>query len=180
MKTNISEKDEEENYMMKSSMTTVDDWSQYSPAMLKAPMSAALRQPSQPFSQPLPYESSLPPNNSTPVKLMSPVVASSKVQYKSAGDTKNVQSRRRPVLTTSASQTLLEAKMASLNTESGNASKEHELEMEILQLKRKQEQLKLKQEEEKLKQEEMKTELLGIQIEKESGVQWVFSNDEGK
>lgn len=42
--------------------------------------------------------------------------------------------------------------------------------MEILQLKKKQEQLKLKQEEEKLTQEEMKTELLRIQINQESGV----------
>lgn len=178
---NISEKDEE-LFMMKkqSSMTTEHDWSQYSPAMLKAPMSVALRKPSQPFSQPLLYESSFSPNTSTPVELQSHVAASSKMQQKSTSDTKNVVSRRRPVLTSSASQTLQETKIASLNTVCVNANKEHELEMEILLLKKKQEEQKLKQEEEKLKQEEMKTELLRIQIEKETGVQWLFVNDQTK
>lgn len=175
---NDIEKDEE-IFMKKkqSSMTTEHDWSQYSPAMLKAPMSAALCQPSQPFSKPLPYESSLSPNTSTPVELQSPVAASPKVQQKSTSDSK---SRRRPVLTSSASQTLLETKIASLNTVSVNASKEHELEMEILLLKKKQEELKLNQEEEKLKQEVMKTELLKIQIEKETGVKWLFANDQNE
>jgi len=164
-----------------SSMTTENDWSQYSPAMLKAPMSAALCQPSQSFSQPLPYSSSLPPNTSTATELQSPIAASPKViQRKSPGDTKNVVSGRRPILTSSASQTLLETKIASLHSVSINANKEHELEIEILQLKKKQEEQKLKQEEEKLKQEDMKTELLRIQIERETGVQWVFANDETK
>lgn len=165
-----------------SSMTADNDWSQYSPAMLKAPMSAALCQPSQPFSQSLPFASSLPPNTSSTVELQSPVAACPKVaiQRKSPGNTKNAVSRRRPVLTSSASQTLLETKIASLNSVSVNANKEHELEIEILQLKKNQEEHKLKQEEEKLKQEEMKTELLRIQIERESGVQWVFANDETK
>lgn len=180
VENNIGEKDEE-MFMMKkqSSMTTEHDWSQYSPAMLKAPMSAALHQPSQPFSQPLPYDTSFLPNTSTPVELQSPVAASSKVQQRST-DSKNVVSRRRIVLTLSASKTLLETKIASLNTVSVNANKEHELEMEILILKKKQEEQKLKQEEDKLKEEEMKTELLRIQIEKETGVQWLFANDQTK
>lgn len=184
---NDIEKDEE-IFMKKkqSSMTTEHDWSQYSPAMLKAPMSAALCQPLQPFSKPLPYESSLSPNTSTPVELQSPVAASPKVQQKSTSDSKKTRSpedpksQRRPVLTSSASQTLLETKIASLNTVSVNASKEHELEMEILLLKKKQEELKLNQEEEKLKQEVMKTELLKIQIEKETGVKWLFVNDQNE
>ncbi|KAF0717918.1 Integrase catalytic domain-containing protein, partial [Aphis craccivora] len=98
-------------------------------------------------------ESSFLPNTSTPVELQFPVAASSKVQQRST-DSKNVVSRRRPVLTSSASQTLLETKIVSLNIVSVNVNKEHELEMEmeILILKKKQEQ-KLKQEEEKLIQE---------------------------
>ncbi|KAF0692138.1 Uncharacterized protein FWK35_00034242 [Aphis craccivora] len=106
--------------------------------MLKAPMTAALRQPSQPFSQPLPYESSFLPYRSTPttLELQSLVAVSSKVQQRST-DSKNFVSRRRPILTSSASQTLLETKIASLNTISVNANKEHELEMEILILKKK-------------------------------------------
>lgn len=63
-----------------SSMTTDNEWSQYSPAMLKAPMSAALRQPSQSFSQTLPYASSLLPNTSTATELQSPIAASPKIR----------------------------------------------------------------------------------------------------
>jgi len=64
-------------------------------------------------------------------------------------------SPRRPVLTTSASETLLKTKILSLNSVSADAREEHKLQMQILQLKK-------QQEEGKLVQEKIKTELLKL------------------
>jgi len=172
----MDEEDEDERFLIEkeNSTTLGHDWSQYSPAMLKAPVSAALRQPSQTLTQPLTHADRIPINTNTLVEMQSPVPATPKVTSKlSPGDSKNVVSRRRPVLSTSASQTLLETRVAILNSASMNANEEHELELEILQLKK-------KQEEEKLKQEEMKTELIRIQIERETGVEWLFAKDDSK
>lgn len=88
-------------------------------------------------------------------------------------DGKKGGSRRRPVLnTTLASETFFEAKKLSLNAMSKDAGEEHKVQMKILKLK-------LLQEEEKLKQEKMKTEILKLQIQRETGTEWVFdSNNE--
>ena len=100
--------------------------------------------------------------------MVPPKVTKSPLQ--SVVDTKKVMARRRPVLNTSASNTLLETKIASLNEVNLGAREEHKLQMKILKLKKK--------EQEKLKQEEMRSELLKIQFERETGVKWVTSQDE--
>jgi len=84
--------------------------------MLKAPISAVLRQPSQTFSQPLSYASRLPPNTDPVVEMQSLVAATPEVtsKLKRSGDSKNIMSRRKPVIATSASLTL-ETRIAILN-----------------------------------------------------------------
>lgn len=80
-------------------------------------------------------------------------------------------SRRRPVLnTTLASDTFLETKKLSLDAMSRDAGEEHKMQMKILKLK-------LLQEEEKLKQEKMKTEILKFQIQRETGKELVFDDN---
>lgn len=123
------------------------DWSEYNPAMMKTPISPALCQNFLPTSQPQPSTS--------------PLLVIKK---------QKTSSRRRPILATSTSETLLEAKVDSLKSVKIDAREEHKLQMQILQLQK-------QQEEEKLKQEKMKTELLKLQLQRETGVKWVFEDD---
>lgn len=136
----MDEEDEDERFLMEkeNNMTLGHDWSQYSPAMLKAPVSTALRQPSQTLTQPLTHAGRIPLITNTLVEMQSPVPAIPIVtsKLKSPKDSKNVVSRRRPVLSTSASQTLLECRVAILNSASMNANEEHKLEIEILTQKK--------------------------------------------
>lgn len=62
-----------------------------------------------------------------------------------------------------------EAKLTSLSSASLDAREEHILQMEILNIQK-------NEEEEKLKQEKMKTALLKLQFELETGVEWKFSD----
>ncbi|VVC43203.1 Hypothetical protein CINCED_3A008075 [Cinara cedri] len=102
-----------------------------------------------------------------------------KSPLQSVGCSNKSVSRRRPVLNKSASQTLLETRIASFNSTSIEV-KRINYKWRDYSFKKKQEQ-KLKVEEEKLKPEEMRTKLLKIQIERETGVQWIFTgNDETK
>ncbi|CAI6365430.1 unnamed protein product [Macrosiphum euphorbiae] len=78
---------------------------------------------------------------------------------------------RRPALTTTLqSETFLEAKKLSLDASSRDAGEEHKLQMKILRLR-------VEQEAEKLKQEKMKTEILKLQFQRESGTEWVFDDN---
>jgi len=133
---------------------TNNDWSQYNPTMLKSPLSAALRQPTSTSTsnyladskkiEDLKHTAPASPNN-----LKSLLI---NIDKKDA-------SRRRPILKTSASETLLEARIASFNAASMDAREEHKIQMEILK--------------EKLKQEKIKTELLKLQMQQETGIEWI-------
>lgn len=141
-----------------------NNWSQYNPAMMKTRISAALRQPPQ-ASLPIPSTS-----KTTPYANISEDIPHESTPPKVVEGKKGV-SRRRPVLTTTlAAETLLEAKKLSLDAISRVARAEHTLQMKILQLRK-------QQEVEKLKQEKMKTELLKLQIQRESGTEWVFDDN---
>lgn len=134
--------------------------------MMKTQISAALRQPPK-ASLPIPptLKVSTYANMSEgiqPTAVLTPP--------KDEGSKKGV-SRRRPVLnTTLASETLLETKKLSIDAMSRDAEEEHKMQMKILKLK-------LLQEEEKLKQEKIKTEILKLQIQRETGTEWVFGGN---
>ncbi|XP_060855381.1 uncharacterized protein LOC132933063 [Metopolophium dirhodum] len=146
-----------------------NNWSQYNPAMMKTQISAALRQPPK-ASLPIPSTSKMSTNitNANMSKDIQPITVLTPPKNV---DGKKGVSRRRPTLnTTLASETFLEAKKLSLDAMSRDAGEEHKVQMKILKLK-------LLQEGEKLKQEKMKTEILKLQIQRETGTEWVFDRN---
>lgn len=136
--------------------------------MMKTQISPALRQPPK-ASLPIPFTSKI----STYANMSEDIQPTAVLTPPNDVDGKKGVSRRRPVLnTTLASDKFLEAKKLSLDAMSRDAGEEHKVQMKILKLK-------LLQEEEKLKQEKMKTEILKLQIQRETGTEWVFdSNNE--
>ncbi|VVC42788.1 Zinc finger, C2CH-type [Cinara cedri] len=153
----------------KEEIVTIDDWSQSNPAMLKTPISAVLRQP-QLSTQIIPFTSSFSLYTET-LEDMQPAAATTPNQMKTMiivtpqKGNKNDVSGRKPSLTTSASNILLKANVSTLHATNMDVREEHKLQMKILKL---QEQ----QEVEKLKQETIKTEMLKVQFQCETGVEW--------
>jgi len=147
-----------------------NDWSQYNPTMLKSPITAALRQPlttvqtSSSTSKYLLDTKTLEDMKSTASATPNKQEAPQKAMTTTNGDKKDT-SRRRPVLTTLASETLLEARIKSINAASMYAKEEHVLQMKIL--------------EEKLIQEKMKTELLKLQVQREAVIEWEVVGNNG-
>jgi len=101
--------------------------------MLKSPMTAALRQAplttfqtSSSTSNYLPVTKTLEDMKSTTSATSSKQEAQQKAVTIITSDKKGT-SRRRPVLTTSASEMLLEARIVSLNTASMDAREEHKM-----------------------------------------------------
>lgn len=133
-----------------------DWWSQYNPTMMKAQISVALCQSSLQTSLPTPSTLRVLPNTNMPEDIQ-PTAPSIK---RKAAKNKTNMSRRRPVLTPLATESLLEAKKLALDTVGMDAREEHKLQMEILHSQK-------EQEIEKLKQEKMKSELLKLQIQRE-------------
>ncbi|XP_008180281.1 uncharacterized protein LOC103308529 [Acyrthosiphon pisum] len=137
--------------------------------MMKTQISAALRQPPK-ASLPIPSTSKMS-TNITNANMSEDIQPITVLTPPKDVDGKKGVSRRRPVLnTTLASETFLEAKKLSLDAMSRDAVEEFKVQMKILKLK-------LLQEEEKLKQEKMKTEILKLQIQRETGTEWVFDRN---
>lgn len=134
--------------------------------MMKTKISAALRQPPK-ASLPIPSTSKMSACANMSEDIKSTAVLTPPKYVKG----KKEVSRRRPVLnTTLASDTFLETKKLSLDAMSRDAGEEHKVQMKIFKLK-------LLQEEEKLKQEKMKTEILKFQIQRETGKELVFDDN---
>lgn len=153
------------NDFEKDDILLQNNWSQYKPAMMKTQISVVLHQPPQ-TSLPIPSTSEIPP-----YAYMSKNVqrTAATIPPKAVEGKKSV-SQRRPVMTTIlALEKCLEAKKLSLEA-SRDAGEEPKLLMKILRLR-------VQQEVEKLKQENIKTNLLKFQIQRESGTEWAFEDN---
>jgi len=129
--------------------------------MLKSPISAALRQTTLPTFQTSTSTSNYLADSKKleDLKQTAPASLDNWKSLPKINVDKKDASRRRPILKTSASETLLEARIASINAAIMDAREEHKIQVQIL--------------EEKLKQEKIKTELLKLQMQREAGIEWI-------
>lgn len=78
-------------------------------------------------------------------------------------------SRRRPVLRRPQTEALVEAKLCTLTSATQEATKEHAISIQILEIQLEYEKVKLEAEKEKLVQEKLKTEILRFDLDKKIG-----------
>lgn len=88
-------------------------------------------------------------------------------------------SRRRPVLRRPQTEALVEAKLSTLTSVTQEATKEHAISIQILEIQLEYEKVKLEMEKEKLAQEKLKTEILRFDLDKKIGdmVEYTIKND---
>lgn len=159
-----------------------DDWSNYTPQMLRTPRSAPLRENDFLILENATFEvadnfnldTQLPStstfNSEQPTIKASPAgfqdsqaENTPKVPIKSS---RHVTSRRRPVLKQVEADLLARAKIKTLTFSNEQALQQHEVTMKILSLQEAQENEKLKQEIEKTEQEKLRTQLLHKELRK--------------
>lgn len=139
--------------------------------MLKSPLTPALRTQNYNFDVGSEFITEEVVDEKLDILEPSPI-SKSKVTHQTGRTVGTDSSRRRPVLRRPQAEALVEAKWATLTSATQEAAKEHKISLQILELQREQEKIKLDVEIEKLSQEKLKTELLKIELDKNTGVTW--------